>query len=446
VLALPDTKPAEPSRTVGAFVSTLFEEMSQLNIRYCVLHSADKLPDALVSDLDLVVHPDDRRRLHLLLTRLTENGFSLIQDLEYAVNGRFLIFSWFAGGRVLSAAVDVVTEHRRDGLVLASAQAMLSGRRKIRSIWVSHPRVELHYLLAKSILKSTISHHGDRLCQLANELGNEQAEIVAAELLGRKVASEVVERCKAETLSEITPTLRRALRRSALWRRPFACALHKARNSLRLGRRLIHPAGLMVVVLGPDGAGKSTLLEGLVRSTPGFRKHVSFHWRPRLIGKRAQHGPRNGRELPPHNWWRSSARLVMHVADYCLGYICSVRPCITRTALVTFDRYYEDVLADPARYRYGGSMSLAKALRALIPRPDLILVLDASEEIILSRKQEASLEQIRQQRSAYLEIAGEHQNARVISAAAPPLSVLAEAQRAILDELEKRIRIRDQKY
>jgi hypothetical protein len=70
-----------------------------------------------------------------------------------------------------------------------------------------------------------------------------------------------------------------------------------------------------------------------------------------------------------------------------------------------FDRYFQDLLVDPLRYRYGGPTWFARLLNRFVPPPDLIfLVLDAEEEVILSRKREVPREELRRQRASYRQL------------------------------------------
>jgi hypothetical protein len=72
------------------------------------------------------------------------------------------------------------------------------------------------------------------------------------------------------------------------------------------------------------------------------------------------------------------------------------------SGLIMFDRYFQDLLVDPIRYRYGGPMWLPRLLNAFVPPPDLLLlVLDAAEEVILSRKRELPPVELRRQRASY---------------------------------------------
>jgi thymidylate kinase len=69
--------------------------------------------------------------------------------------------------------------------------------------------------------------------------------------------------------------------------------------------------------------------------------------------------------------------------------------------LVVFDRYYQDLLIDPLRYRYSGPMWLAKLVSRFVPAPDLQFVVDAEDDVILSRKREVPPEELRRQREGY---------------------------------------------
>jgi hypothetical protein len=71
---------------------------------------------------------------------------------------------------------------------------------------------------------------------------------------------------------------------------------------------------------------------------------------------------------------------------------------------VQFDRYFHDVLVDPRRYRYGGPKWFAALLSRLLPEPDLVIVLDANEDLIFSRKTELTRAEIQRQRQAYAEL------------------------------------------
>ena len=56
---------------------------------------------------------------------------------------------------------------------------------------------------------------------------------------------------------------------------------------------------------------------------------------------------------------------------------------------------------DPQRYRYGGPKWFAALLCRLLPEPDLVILLDAEEDLILERKTELTRAEIQHQRELY---------------------------------------------
>jgi len=448
-------KPASESRKVpgishrdlsrAGLLRTLFRALEEKAIRYCVLHSYEGLPDELPSDLDLVVHPEDVTRLPFVFLALREQGYRPVQCLNYAIKGYYFVFFWPEGRVLKSVAIDFICEHRQSGLILASGESLLVGRRRQESIWVADPSTEFAYLLAKKILKGAVpARQVQRLKLLVGVLGRIPAQMVAGVLFGKKWAVPVVEACAKGSIA----TLLRKLRFRLLLRTNAIDPLNTVRyllvDAVRLMRRCLWPTGLFVVVLGPDGVGKSTLIDCLTQSAgSAFRRHRMFHWRPGLLWRRQS----IGLVLDPHGQslrspWSSAVKLLALMLDYWLGYLLVVRPFLARSGLVLFDRYFHDLLVDPIRYRYGGPQWLPRVLVRLLPQPDLMLILDAPEHLILSRKQEVDREEVVRQLLAYIKVAESFPQAFVLDASRPLSEVGEQAARETVSFLERRFQHR----
>jgi thymidylate kinase len=148
------------------------------------------------------------------------------------------------------------------------------------------------------------------------------------------------------------------------------------------------------------------------------------------------------RNRRPRGRIASIAKLMMFAVDYWLGYCWRIRPRLVRTMLVVSNRYYDDVLVDPRRYRMKSPFAVARAILPWIPRPDLWLVLDAPSELISSRNVELSAEESTRQRGEYRQLLRGYENVVVLDARQPLEQLVAAAERAIVAHLENRTAIR----
>ena len=201
------------------------------------------------------------------------------------------------------------------------------------------------------------------------------------------------------------------------------------------------PRGVWIAVLGPDGSGKTSVINQLLDefTREGRKSALYLHFRPHFFQADAQALPvtdPHGR--PPRGPLLSALKLLYYLLDFSLGYALKVRPALGRNRLVVFDRYYDDILVDPARYRYGGSPHWVRAIGALVPRPHLTVVLDAPVEILQMRKMEVAPEACAEARAGYLALAATLPCTLVVDAARPIEHVVAEVRALVVQQLAGR--------
>ncbi len=175
--------------------------------------------------------------------------------------------------------------------------------------------------------------------------------------------------------------------------------------------------GVSVAIMGPDGAGKTTLVNGL-RATLPFPTRVVYM------------GLTGGR-LPRADALRVpglvlAARLMLLWARYGVGLYHRARGRI-----VLFERYTLDGKV-PSGAPLAALGRLSRRVQALaVPRPELLLLLDASGATMHSRKGEYTSAQLEEWRDAYHRLRGRGGVLEVVNAEQPAEVVRRDAQARI---------------
>lgn len=195
------------------------------------------------------------------------------------------------------------------------------------------------------------------------------------------------------------------------------------------------PAGLLIACLGPEGSGRVNVIEHLSARplAPFLQAHI-MDLRPHMM----RPVPVNPESKTPRGRLGTFAKLMMFVADYWLGYWLQIRPKLVRSTLVVSNRYFDDILVDPRRYRIGKPHAFARWLLPWIPRPELWLVFDVASEVLQTRTREVAAEEAARLRGEYRKVLRRQEDVVVLDASQPIEEVSAEAERAIVALLARR--------
>lgn len=231
---------------------------------------------------------------------------------------------------------------------------------------------------------------------------------------------------------------------SGSWEAAQAC-LRPPQGALRLRNELIRlrnwlrPRGLLIACLGPPGSGKSSVIQALSeRPLDVFESVHTMELRPGVMRASTIKDGRAPRKREPRGGFTTIVKLMMFVADYWLGYWLWIRPKLVRSTLVVSNRYFDDVLVDPRRYRIDRALAFARLLLRWVPRPELWLVFDIPSQALQGRQEELGEEEATRQRGEYRRLLRGHENVVVLDADQPLDRVIAQAECAIASQLARR--------
>jgi hypothetical protein len=424
------------------FLRTLFRVLDESGVRFCVLHSWELLPDKLSSDLDLAIHPLDKPKFPSIFERLQERGYRPFQCFNYFTNAYYFVFFWFEGATLKTAAVDVISEHRRGGCILATGEELVEGRQRYQEFWIPSPGVEFAYLLGKRAWKGGARESGIfRLRQLVERIGPIEAEKIAAQILPRGLSLRAAKACADGTIDKFLINGRTMLMRTAYSRHPLRLIRYFAGECLRAIRRWFQPTGILVCILGPAEVGKSSVMESLVESfetCPGFRRSRLLNSLPEPSLPSGTAGPEpHATAEQPRSVLASLIYLSAWVLDYLVRYSVIIKPLLARSNFLVFSGSFHDVLVDPQRHRYGGPTWYAKFISSAIPEPDIVILLESDGDSMFARD-EASLRESKHQRDSYREVRFEKARKIVVKTHSESASMLGAISLAITEFMHER--------
>jgi len=429
------------SRQVRAEVArALLEALERECEAYCILSGYERLPEYFDTDIDFMVGPRDFRRMPGLVDEVARRTQTrLFQVVDHEVTGRAFWLVMLFGAEVIVVQPDCASDYRHYERLWLRCDEVLGGRRRSpQGFWIPASAHEFAYALVKRLNKRSFTKdHGQKLHRLYVEDPPGCDQMIGRFWKGSQ--GELVRRMAVSGDWEVMNAQLESLRREMLrntsetaWQR----AERAPRRALAFIRRVTQLTGGWIAVMGPDGAGKSLVISALREQLSStFRVVRCYHLRPKLLlpGNSAEAAVTDPHGKPPRGMLASIAKVFFLLADYILGYLIQLAPAMMRSDMIIFDRYVYDLLVDSRRVRYGGPGWLLRLAASVVPKPDLVILLDAPAEVLWSRKQEVSFEEVVRQRAGYLQVARDLPQAVVIDAAKSPSEVAGSTLAAIVE-------------
>jgi len=397
----------------------VFQAFDKANVRYCILHGYETYPQSVPSDVDAII---DAQITPRQLYQLLHQNRTVVGDIVRC-SGRYVVLGSNTGkGPASFLTLDLTANCEVDNLPLYSGEEILRSRKRCGEFWVPSAKVEFTCYLARSVAKYRLDDGREQRLNYLYKQGPAGCEQQVHQYWGNQNSKAILSAAISSDWREVRGnlgSLRRALRLRAFLRRPGTVLRNKLSALCRRVARVLRPDGLNVVFLGPDGAGKSSVVEAVGPALIGaFNNWTCLGFAPPILAHFTANGPRKTDQphaLPPRSLFASVLRAAYWFMYYTVRYP-ALRVALARSTLVLNDRDFLDILVDQKRYRYGGPLWLLRLIWRLIPKPDLIILLDAPPEVLQARKQEVGFEETNRQRNAYRSLVRGLDNGRIVDA------------------------------
>ncbi|WP_348261028.1 hypothetical protein P8935_14590 [Telmatobacter sp. DSM 110680] len=412
---------------------------------YCVLSGYDRLPESFDTDIDFMVNADDFARMPNIIEHVAhDTRTKLFHTVEHELSARSYTLGFQSGDKLVIVQPDSTADYRHFGLLWLRAPEVLAARRiHPHGFWIPAPAHEFAYYLIKKLNKRSLSaDQGLKLHRLYLQDSSGCNAMIARfwKEPNRSKLSSMAATNNWMSMDAGLNTFRAELRRNSgdsLLRRIVSSPAHL----LHQFERVVKPTGGCIAIMGPDGAGKSAVIDALRHQfDSAYNKIRLFHLRPKALwtGKATTQAVTDPHGKPPRGAIISVLKAISLIVDYWLGYALKIGPAVRRSQLIIFDRYIYDLLVDSKRIRYGGPAWLLEIAVRMVPRPDLIILLDAPADVLWSRKQEVAFDEVTRQRDRYRKVAGKLPFAITVNAAQPLTDVIRDVEIAILEHYERR--------
>jgi thymidylate kinase len=435
--ALPKDDESGPAR----ILLRVFESLDRAGIRYCVLHGYEGYPQRIGSDVDCLI---DSKTPPAQIYALLHHDRAHIGAEIVRCRGYYIVLAGKnADGSLCFLTLDLSVDCELDGMPYYAGTDVLANRQRYREFWIPTAHLEFGCYLVRTVAKARLDEERARKLSRLYRQDAARCQQEVARFWGARDTELIVAAAQSDDWRQVRErlaSLRGEPRRRAILRYPGRFIGNRLYRWVDRVGRIWRPEGLNVVFLGPDGAGKSSIIDALgPKLLCAFKRTTCSGFAPPLhrLFRRGNRATNQPHALPARSFLTSVIRAAYWLVFYNFSYV-NLRLALARATLVLNDRHFVDIFVDRKRYRYGGPSWLLSLIWRVIPKPDLVIVLDAPPEVLQARKREVSSEETALQCSAYLSLARTLSNGHVVKADQSLEHVVRDVADVILRHLAKR--------
>lgn len=418
---------------ISSLLTGLFEQLDKNGILWAVMRGWERLPEWTRYDVDILVRKSDVFDALRIATEVgARNGWVHYGQLDFGD----MRSAWFLkdNGGQSYLRLDFITGFSYRGISAMNTDADLQMR-----IWTDKGfwRMPDGHAGAIVLLKQILTHgevdSETRKTQVLKGVKEDGFNRIVCATVGEKLGGILVECARREDWDGIKK-LATEVKRYYFRFTPLHL-LQMSGYVFRVVEKLIFPyLHCLVVLIGPDGCGKTTVGDAIearfmnrpftsikrIRMNFGMpRLRNIFALLVRCIGIRLKHkeepkpGSRHMGMHRPHSMFRSMVYVVYYGVGMLIG---RLKLFFWRafSGLVIADRYFYDY------YYMRGYVNcphwFIRIFEIFAPSPDLVFVLNRPAADIYAQKPELTVEEIKRQQDAIMQVFGCRKNVRIIDA------------------------------
>jgi thymidylate kinase len=372
------------------FILSLIKFFRIKNIDYIILGNPDNLFSKRVNDLDIFIKYKNFQFIkNYLLEFAKKNNFYLTNIIQHEYNSYSVIFSSIHNNEI-NFALDISNNYviNSKTILNINEKNFAVVKKKNFKFKFLTPDKQFVYYFYKKIYKKNIDLKSFKyLKSLYKNLDIKRKKI----FYSSKQIQALDKFFKKDETKNLDLILEYFIKKT---KKSFYS--NSIREYLRILKRLKIKTGLHVVFLGIDGSGKSTLIKNIEKEFERgnvlyFKKFSKFH-NFNNISTDKQSIPFQKKD---YGRFLSLIKILYLAFKYAKHYIFFIYPSLLKTYLVLNDRYYQDILINPSRYRIGYFHTLLKYIFKCFPNPDIIFLLKVDKKILIKRKKELNNYQVK---------------------------------------------------